>query len=74
MNYDLCIGDGEVFWEFRKTQDRDEVWQMLIASYGWRKEWAKCEGNELSPRSRIVFYPGQIPIAYRWRCTFREQA
>lgn len=70
MKFDLCIGGGEVFWEFRTGEDRDKVWDDLTASYGWEPEWADKRGDGTGPRSHIIIHADKIPISYRWKCVF----
>ena len=65
MNFDLCIGNGEIFWEFADMFDRDQVWRQLIRSHGWKEEWAALEGDR-----HIVIHQDKIPILYRWKCGF----
>lgn len=70
MKFDLCIGGGEIFWEFIEGADRDKVWEELIASYGWQLEWAEKRGDGTGARSHIVIHADKIPTSYRWKCTF----
>lgn len=63
--FDLCIGDGEIFWEFADEETRERVWADLIASYGWNLYWARPLGKRC-----ISILQDEIPIAYRWKCSF----
>jgi hypothetical protein len=66
VNFDLCLGRGECFWEFASQEDRDRVWDDMNASYGWSPEWAVKEGT-----FRIAVNLKGLPQYYRWKCAFR---
>lgn len=67
MSFDLCMGNGGVFWEFKDAEERDRHWMVLIQSYGWEVEWAERQGDKTSARSVIVFHLDKMPSVYRWR-------
>jgi hypothetical protein len=71
MNFDLCIGGGEIFWEFKDEDVRDLVWENLLKNHGWEPEWAECRGaGKHSARYHIIIYAELMPLSYRWHCVF----
>jgi len=70
MEFDLCIGGGELLWEFREVEKRDKVWDDLTASHGWQPEWATKRGDGSGARCHIVIHHETIPLSYRWKCSF----
>lgn len=65
MKFDLCVGNNETFLVFYSMEDRDQAFDSLEASYGWKSDWADKTGD-LS----ITLHSDKIPIAYRWKCQF----
>ena len=72
MKFDLCIGDGEIFWEFADVADREKVWGDLTSSYGWQPEWAEKRGDGSGARCHIVIHASKMPVTYRWKCAFER--
>lgn len=71
MNFDLCVGGGEIFWEFKDEQERDLVWANLQKNFEWKPEWASLRGaGKHSARYHIILHPKNMPISYRWHCIF----
>lgn len=74
MKFDLCIGGGDVFWEFRDVRDRDIVFKNLTENHGWEEGWAEIMGDGCGPRCCIVLHPERMPISYRWNISMGEEA
>lgn len=71
MIFDLCIGGGEVFWEFKDEQARDMVWENIQKNHQWKEGWAHRQGfGKHSARFQIVFDIHAMPLSYRWHCVF----
>lgn len=70
MKFDLCIGDGEIFWEFYTGEERDAVWENLLKNHQWHENWAEKRGDGTGARSHIILHPENMPMAYRWHCVF----
>ena len=70
MSFDLCMGGGELFWEFKDESYRDLVWNNLLKNYKWEKEWAERKGFGKAARFHIFFHIDRMPMSYRWHCVF----
>lgn len=71
MKFDLCIGAGEVFLEFKNEEDRDLVFENISKIHGWLPEYSEKKGfGKHSARFQIDIFTNKIPISYRWHCLF----